>query len=316
MLPLAGPVREGVGLLGSPCFEIPRSVQRDRKFDELAAAEPERRRLVRAKTRHNLATIALHLLVRFALLTWLIAVALAPLSDRGQAGWTGWASSAGLIVADLFAVIILFVLAGRAVTGFRPLRPRYCSIYQQQFWRHERYWKVPSVAFMHLFDGTPFKATFWRLLGVRMGRRVFDDGCAIIERSLTSVGSDTTLNMACLLQGHSLEDGAFKSDHIAIGQGCTVGTGAFVHYAVTMEDGALLEADSFAMKGSVIRRGARWLGNPATEGVTSWGSSNNGNHKSAATAGNGQRSSTGQPEAGSTTSTDAATSTSSPEPAR
>jgi non-ribosomal peptide synthetase-like protein len=151
-------------------------------------------------------------------------------------------------VADLVAVIILFVLAGRAVTGFRPLQPRYCSIYQKQFWRHERYWKVPSAAFMHLFDGTPFKATFWRLLGVRMGRRVFDDGCAIIERSLTSVGSDATLNMACLLQGHSLEDGAFKSDLIVIGQGCTVGTGAFVHYAVTMEDGALLEADAFAMK--------------------------------------------------------------------
>jgi non-ribosomal peptide synthetase-like protein len=125
---------------------------------------------------------------------------------------------------------------------------------------------VPSVAFMHLFDGTPFKAIFWRLLGVRMGRRVFDDGCAIIERSLTSVGSGTTLNMACILQGHSLEDGAFKSDHISIGPGCTVGTGAFVHYAVAMEDGSLLEADSFAMKGSVIRPGARWLGNPATKG--------------------------------------------------
>jgi hypothetical protein len=38
-------------------------------------------------------------------------------------------------------------------------------------------------------------------------------------------------------------------------------TGAFVHYAVTAEDGAL-------MKGSVIRPDTRWLGNPATEGVT------------------------------------------------
>ena len=29
MIPIGGPVRENVGLLGSPCFEIPRSVQRD-----------------------------------------------------------------------------------------------------------------------------------------------------------------------------------------------------------------------------------------------------------------------------------------------
>ena len=72
MIPLAGPVREGVGLLGSPCFEIPRTVQRDTRFDELSA-EPERSRRIIAKTRHNLVTIALHLLVRFALLCWLLA---------------------------------------------------------------------------------------------------------------------------------------------------------------------------------------------------------------------------------------------------
>ena len=48
MIPLAGPVREGVGLLGSPCFEIPRTVQRDTRFDELSA-EPERSRRISAK---------------------------------------------------------------------------------------------------------------------------------------------------------------------------------------------------------------------------------------------------------------------------
>lgn len=312
MVPLAGPVREGVGLLGSPCFEIPRSVRRDKQFDELSA-EPERHRRIAAKTRHNLVTIALHLLVRFALLTWLIAVALLPFPDRG---WQGSAYSAGMIVADLAVAITVFVVADRAVTGFRPLRPQYCSIYQPPFWRHERYWKVPSVAFMRIFDGTPVKAVFWRLLGVRMGRRVFDDGCAIIERSLTSVGSDTALNMACLLQGHSLEDGAFKSDRISIGRGCTVGTGAFVHYAVTMADGSLLEADAFAMKGSDIRPGTRWLGNPATEGANTWGSSKNASRRSGATAENGQPSSTARQEAGSTTRTAALTSTSSPGPGR
>jgi non-ribosomal peptide synthetase-like protein len=261
MVPLAGPVRADIGLLGSPCFEIPRTVQRDTRFDEVDA-EPERSRRIAAKTRHNLVTMALHLLVRFFLLTWLIAAALLPVTTRG---WAGWAGTAGLAVADLLFVVALFVATERVVTACCPLRPRFCSIYQRPFWRHERYWKVPSVAYLRLFDGTPFKAAVWRLLGVRMGRRVFDDGCAIIERTLTSVGSDTTLNMASIMQAHSLEDGTFKSDHISVGSGCTLGTGAFVHYAVTMDDGSLVEADSFVMKGSYIRRGARWLGNPATE---------------------------------------------------
>ena len=33
MIPIDGPVREGVGLLGSPCFEIPRAVERDKYFN-------------------------------------------------------------------------------------------------------------------------------------------------------------------------------------------------------------------------------------------------------------------------------------------
>ena len=33
MVPIDGEVREGVGLLGSPGFEIPRSVERDTRFD-------------------------------------------------------------------------------------------------------------------------------------------------------------------------------------------------------------------------------------------------------------------------------------------
>ena len=36
MVPIHGKVRRDVGLLGSPAFEIPRSVERDRAFDDLA----------------------------------------------------------------------------------------------------------------------------------------------------------------------------------------------------------------------------------------------------------------------------------------
>ena len=55
-----------------------------------------------------------------------------------------------------------------------------------------------------------------------------------------------------MIQCHSQEDGAFKSDRITIGAGCTLGVGAFVHYGVTMGDGAVLAPDSFLMKGEEI----------------------------------------------------------------
>ncbi|MFB0833642.1 hypothetical protein ACX8Z9_04395 [Arthrobacter halodurans] len=38
-IPIDGPVRTGVGLLGSPAFEIPRTVERDRQFDGLDPAD-------------------------------------------------------------------------------------------------------------------------------------------------------------------------------------------------------------------------------------------------------------------------------------
>lgn len=70
----------------------------------------------------------------------------------------------------------------RALLRFRPLRPQYCSIYDPYFWWHERYWKL-MAPLLGMFNGTPFKSPVWRLTGVRVGRRVFDDGCSIAERS-------------------------------------------------------------------------------------------------------------------------------------
>src|SRR5207249_2165242 len=40
MVPLDGTIRKGVGLLGAPCFEIPRSVERDSRFDHLRRGTP------------------------------------------------------------------------------------------------------------------------------------------------------------------------------------------------------------------------------------------------------------------------------------
>jgi non-ribosomal peptide synthetase-like protein len=103
------------------------------------------------------------------------------------------------------------------------------------------------------------------LLGVRIGKRVFDDGCGIVEKTLVTIGDDCTLNAGSKIQCHSQEDGAFKSDHIVIGSGCTLGVSSMVHYGVTMGNGSALAADAFLMKGEEMPKNARWGGNPARE---------------------------------------------------
>ncbi|WP_205862994.1 Pls/PosA family non-ribosomal peptide synthetase [Planosporangium thailandense] len=259
MVPIDGKIRRDVGLLGSPPFEIPRSVQRDSSFDHLKSGDEFRRRLS-AKNRYNIATMGLFLFLRWIqfYVTMLIALVAADhLEDQFGDVW----------VATAMATIVVFgtgysILIERAATGFRSLTPRFCSIYDPYFWRHERIWKLLAGDFVML-NGTPFKGLILRTLGVRVGARLFDDGCGIPEKTLVTIGRDCTLNSTTMIQCHSLEDGTFKSDRTTIGDGCTLGVSAFVHYGVTMGDGVLLDADSFLMKGEEVPAHARWGGNPA-----------------------------------------------------
>jgi non-ribosomal peptide synthetase-like protein len=262
MVPIDGKLREGVGLLGSPSFEIPRSVERDSRVDRLVSRAEMQRRLA-AKNRHNAATIVMYLLARWVHVFGVALVA-AVAADLYHA-----LGAAAVVLANVLVLLFTaayFVLVERLAAGFRALRPLYCSIYDRSFWRHERFWKGASVtAYLQVLNGTPFKNVAWRLLGVRLGRRLFDDGCGMPEKTLVTIGDDVTLNAASIIQCHSQEDGAFKSDRITIGSGVTVGVGAWVHYGVTMGDDAILAADSFLMKGEDVPPHARWGGNPARE---------------------------------------------------
>ncbi|WP_395575672.1 Pls/PosA family non-ribosomal peptide synthetase [Streptomyces sp. BK79] len=259
MIPVDGPVRHGVGLLGSPSFEIPRSVLRDSTFDELKEGDGLRRRLA-AKNRHNAVTMVCHLFTG-----WLFFFCVTVLYACAASLYPQWGTMAlALANAVLLPFTLLyFVLVERAVTAVRPPGPLFCSIYDRRFWHRERYWKVPSETYLQVLNGTPFKPLMWRLLGVRIGARVFDDGCSLTERPMVTIGDGCTLNAGSAVQCHSQEDGTFKSDRSMIGAGCTLGVGAFVHYGVTVGDGAVLATDVFLMKGETVPPHTRWAGNPA-----------------------------------------------------
>jgi non-ribosomal peptide synthetase-like protein len=261
MVPVGGKVQEGVGLLGAPSFRIPRSVERDVKASRLSRVEL--RRSLAAKNKHNIVTMALYLMVR-----WVFFLGVLLLDAASAELYFGWASQLALALSTVVTILFTvcyWVLVERLVMRFRSLEPRICSIYDRAFWRHERYWKVPAQAYIQLFNGTPFKGMVWRMLGVRVGRRLFDDGLTMTERTLVTIGDDCTFNLSSNVQCHSQEDGAFKSDRSTIGNGCTLGVNAFVHYGTDVGDGAVIEAHSFLMKGEEVPPHARWSGNPASE---------------------------------------------------
>ena len=261
MVPLDGPIRENTGLLGSPCFEIPRTVDRDTRFDHLRHGDEFRRRLT-AKNRYNLRSMGIFLSARW--LSFFI-VTLLDLSAFALYDVAGHAATAALLAASLLVVPLYFALVDWRLPGFRSIEPTTCSIYDPPAWAVERGWKVAPMEYLHSFDGTAYKTFIWRLMGVRIGRRVFDDGVTIPERSLVTIGDDCALNAMSKIQCHSQEDATFKCDRSTIGAGCTLGVGALVHYGVTMGDGSVLAADSYLMKGEEVPAYARWGGNPARE---------------------------------------------------
>jgi non-ribosomal peptide synthetase-like protein len=260
-IPIGGPVHRDVGLLGSPAFVIPRSVHRDGAFRELDNEE-ERRRLLRHKNLHNTVTVLIYLaagLVDLYVIAFMSVLALETFARVGL-----WVAPA-VTLAGLVFTISFHILLERAATGFRRLRPTFCSILDPRFWRHERFWKMAFGALLGLFNGTPMKSLMWRALGVRIGRRVFDDGCGIPEKTLVTIGDDVTLNAGTTIQAHSLEDGAFKSDYVTIGPGSTIAPSGFVHYGVNIGPETLVDTDAFLMKGTETAPRSRWSGNPAAE---------------------------------------------------
>jgi non-ribosomal peptide synthetase-like protein len=258
MVPIDGPVRENVGLLGSPCFEIPRIAERDQRFQ--VKGEQERRVLLRKKNRKNLVTIVLWLLSG-----WFYIACVLLGFCIGFLPYVPYEIAAVFAESVFFSGFTILYLAflERASLGFGSLRSSVASMYDDYFLFHERHWRFCSYLLPMLFKGTPFKNVISRLLGVKLGRMVYDDGCWFADKTLITVGDYANLNSSTGLQGHSLEEGVFKSDYIVVGNGCSLAPEAFVHYGVRIGDNVVIDPDSFVMKGESADANTVWRGNPA-----------------------------------------------------
>ena len=144
MVPIDGQVREGVGLLGSPSFEIPRTVERDSTFDHLddrgrAAPSPAPPRTGTTSSPWGCTCWCggSIVFVRHPARVWPPRTSTA---SCGAVAWSRWPSSASSCSASSTSC-----WSSVPSRRFRPCAPQFCSIYDPHFWRHERFWKVPAV---------------------------------------------------------------------------------------------------------------------------------------------------------------------------
>jgi non-ribosomal peptide synthetase-like protein len=146
-------------------------------------------------------------------------------------------------------------------------RPRVAPMWSHFVWRSELitalYESAAVPGLLGGLTGTPFLAPLLRLLGARVGRRVYLETTYLTEFDLVRVGDDAAVGGTASLQTHLFEDRVMKMSVVDVGPGCAVGPRAVVLYDSQLEGGAELDALSLAMKGESLPAGAAWRGVPA-----------------------------------------------------
>jgi non-ribosomal peptide synthetase-like protein len=162
------------------------------------------------------------------------------------------------------AALLVVALKWLVIGVYRPVeRP----LWSRFVWRSELVTStyenlaVPFAA--EMMRGTPFLNVYLRLLGCRIGKRVFTDTTDITEFDVVKVGDEAALNAACGLQTHLFEDRVMKISRVQIGTRAVVGSLAIVLYDSKMEEGARLDDLSMLMKGETLPAGTSWRGSPA-----------------------------------------------------
>jgi non-ribosomal peptide synthetase-like protein len=157
-------------------------------------------------------------------------------------------------------VLAKWLLVGRYRPGERPLWSTFV-------WRNE----LLNALHEHLAEpflvgaltGTPFVCWYFRLLGARIGRRVYMETTDLSEFDLADIGDEAELNADCTIQTHLFEDRVMKMSTVRIAARGTVGAGSLVLYDTQMERGSALGDLSLLMKGEQLPAGTRWEGVPA-----------------------------------------------------
>jgi len=196
---------------------------------------------------------------------YLIVVEVMPLAEDN--GW-GWQVALALSVAGclfglasfLLVVVLKWLLLGR-------YRPHAAPMWTPFVWTSEAVTNLyESLAVPNLLDlvrGTPLLPWALRLLGARIGRRVWMNTTDLTEFDCVSIGDEAELNAWSGPQTHLFEDRVMKIGRVVIGARVTVGTRTTILYDTQVGEGARLGPLTLVAKGERLPNDTGWEGSPA-----------------------------------------------------
>ena len=125
------------------------------------------------------------------------------------------------------------------------------------------YWAAACYDLLDHLKGTPFLPWFYRLLGAKIGRRVYIDSYDLTEFDCISIGDFSNINSNVTLQTHLYEDRIMKVGTITIGRAVSISSGSTILYDTKIGDYAQLGPLTIIMKGEEIQPHSAWQGAPS-----------------------------------------------------
>ncbi len=112
---------------------------------------------------------------------------------------------------------------------------------------------------------------FYRMMGMKIGRRAILNSTYIYDPDLVELGDDVTIGGDAVIMAHIGEKGVLKLQRTVIGNGVDIGQSAVVMQGARIGDYAQVGALSLVTKGTVIGPYEIWGGVPARKIGTSRG---------------------------------------------
>ena len=163
------------------------------------------------------------------------------------------------IPAFLLTVVLKWAFIGK-------YKPKQRPMWSWNVWRSEAItstYEALSIPFLlEYLQGTPWLPIFMRLLGVKIGKRVFMNTTDITEFDMVTICDDAALNADCGPQTHLFEDRVMKVGSVKIGARASIGAGTIILYDSELGDDTNIEALSLVMKGERLSPGTDWTGSP------------------------------------------------------
>ncbi|MFJ2620680.1 Pls/PosA family non-ribosomal peptide synthetase [Glutamicibacter sp. NPDC087344] len=248
---------EASNWFGRPAMELPRPV--DQAESSLTYNPP--RQLVLARIAVEICRI-----IPMLVTIWLALATVWVLSgifDESGLGLTvllaGPVLLASATLAALIALLAKWALVGRFHAEEHPLWTSFV-------WRNEladvfsESLAVAGVVRMSL--GTPMLNFWFRLLGARVGRRVWLESWWLPEQDLISIGDGASINRGTVLQTHLFHDRIMRLEPVTIGAQATLAPNSVILPGSQIGEAATVGPCSLVMRSEQVPAHSSWQGNP------------------------------------------------------